>query len=187
MTCADPVPPPDLERDSLVELLQRTRPRLKRVLKSYDIPFTDAEDLVQETVLEALRKWDTIRHMEPWLVGTLRFKCSNYWKRQRSEREQAMDLADLEEVCAPQPPAQEREEIRLDLRSLARGLGKQHRAILWLRFGLGFSADEVAEQLGYCPSSIRKLIGRSMARLQRWLASRPGSAGTPAGPLDGSS
>jgi RNA polymerase sigma factor (sigma-70 family) len=181
VTCPDPVSLPDPERESLVELLERMRPRLKRVLKSYDIPFTDAEDLVQETILDALRKWDTIRHLEPWLLGTLRFKCSNYWKRQRNERVQAMDLAALEDVSEPQAPIQEREEILLDLRHLARGLGRRHRAVLWLRFGLGLSTGEVAERLGYCPSSIRKLTGRSMARLQRWVAS------TPADIADGSS
>jgi RNA polymerase sigma factor (sigma-70 family) len=186
MTCTDPLPLPDLERESLIEILQRMRPRIKRLLKGYDIPYVDAEDLLQETILEALRKWDTIRHMEAWLLGTLRFKCSNYWKRQRNERVQAMDLDDLEDLSEPQPPAQEREEILIDLRHLARSLGKRHRAVLWLRFGLGLSTEEVAERLGYCPSSIRKLTGRSMARLQRWMSSASGSAGIPTGPLDGS-
>jgi len=173
MTGTDPIPTAGVEPESLGEVLQRMRPRIKRLLKSYDIPYAEAEDLVQETILDALRKWDTIRHLEPWLLGTLRFKCSDYWKRQRQERVQAVDAAELEEVSAPQPPAQEREEILLDLRHLARGLDKRHRAVLWLRYGLGLSTGEVAERLGYCPSSIRKLTGRSMARLQRWVEAAP--------------
>jgi len=176
MTVTDPLPVAGIEQESLVELLQRMRPRLKRVLKSYDIPYVEAEDLVQEAILDALRKWDTIRNLEPWLLATLRFKCSDYWKRQRNERVQALDLADLEEVATPQPPAQERDEILLDLRHLARGLDKRHRAVLWLRYGLGLSTGEVAERLGYCPSSIRKLTGRSMARLQRWVESAAANA-----------
>jgi RNA polymerase sigma factor (sigma-70 family) len=167
----DPTSPPRSE--PLEDLLARIRPRFKRVLKNYDIPFEDAEDLVQEALLDAVRKWDTIRNVEAWLIGTLRFKCAKYWRRQRAGREQAVDTPVLEELCEPQAPAQERDEVLLDLRSLARGLGKRHRAALWLRFGLGLSTSEVARQLGYCPSSIRKLTGRSMARLHRLATSDP--------------
>lgn len=173
MTRTDPPSSPDTDRTTLDQLVERLRPRLRRVLKSYDIPREDCEDLLQETLLDALRKWDTIRHMEPWLLGTLRYKCSHYWKKQRTERLLAVDLSVLEELSEPQAPAQEEKEILLDLRSLTRGLGKRHRAVLWLRFGVGLSTGEVARRLGYCPSSIRKLTCRSMARLQRWAASAP--------------
>lgn len=164
---------PRREEETLEELLERVRPRLKKVLRSYDIPLQDAEDVLQEAFLEAFRKWDTILVKDAWLVGALRFKCSNYWKRQRSERMQGVDLPVLEELSEPQAPAQEQGEILLDLRSLARGLGPRQRAALWLRFAMGLSVGEVARRLGYCPSSIRKLTGRSLARLRRWAAVRP--------------
>ena len=167
----DPLPPPDGE--TLLELLESIRPRLKRILRSYDIPFEDAEDLIQEALLDALRKWDDIRVKDVWLLGTVRFKCSHYWKRKRAGRVEAFDLPDLEELSGPQAPGQEQAEIALDLRSLTRGLDERHRAVLWLRYGMGLSTDEVAQRLGYCSSSIRKLSGRCLARLQRWAAARP--------------
>jgi RNA polymerase sigma factor (sigma-70 family) len=162
----DPAP----EGEPLEEFLARVRPRLKRILKSYDIPQQDAEDLLQEALLDALRKWDAIRNAEAWLIGTLRFKCAKYWQRQRAERVQAVDPPVLEDLCEPQPPAQEHGEALLDLRSLIRGLGHRHRTALWLRFGLGLSTNEVARRLGYCPASVRKLTCRIIARLRRWAA-----------------
>ncbi|HEY3570817.1 MAG TPA: sigma-70 family RNA polymerase sigma factor [Thermoanaerobaculia bacterium] len=168
MSLPDPVLPPDDQ--TLLELLESIRPRLKRLLRSYDIPPEDSEDLVQEAILEALRKWDTIRQKDVWLLGTVRFKCSHYWKRKRGDRVEAFDLADLEELSGPQAPDQEQKEISLDLRSLTRGVDERHRAALWLRFGVGLSSDEVARQLGYSATSIRKLTGRCLARLQRWVA-----------------
>jgi RNA polymerase sigma factor (sigma-70 family) len=156
------------ETETLAELLEAVRPRLKQVLRTYDIPFQDAEDLLQETFLELLRKSDTVRHRDAWLVGTLRFKCSNYWRSRRAGRVQAFDLPELAEMSPPQAPEQERTEVLHDLRRLVRGLDDRHRAILYLRFGLGLSTAEVAERLGYCASSIRKLSLRSLARLQRW-------------------
>jgi RNA polymerase sigma factor (sigma-70 family) len=173
VTASDYALIPGAEREPLEEFLERIRPRLKRVLKSYDIPRQDAEDVLQEALLETFRKWDTIRDVEPWLIGTLRYKCSGYWRKQRAERLQAMDVSMLEDLSEPQPPAQEQDEVLLDLRSLIRDLGRRHRAALWLRFGVGLSAAEVARRLGYCPSSIRKLTCRSMLRLRRWAAAGP--------------
>ncbi len=153
---------------AIEELLQRVRPRLKRILKGYNIPCQDCEDILQEALLDALRQWKTIRNLEAWLLGTLRIKCSHYWRRQRMNRVFAVDTAELEDLCEPQSPAQDQAEIRLDVRRLTRGLSQRHRAALWLRFGLGMSSGEVALRLGYCPASIRKLISRSRGRVQRW-------------------
>jgi RNA polymerase sigma factor (sigma-70 family) len=168
VSLTDPLPPPDDQ--TLLELLEAIRPRLKRLLRSYDIPPEDAEDIVQEAILDALRKWDTIRQKDAWLLGTVRFKCSNYWKRRRGDRVEAFDLAELEELSGPQAPDQEQKEISMDLRSLTRGVDGRHRAALWLRFGVGLSTTEIAQQLGYSSTSIRKLTGRCLARLQRWVA-----------------
>jgi len=161
---------PEIEPDpeeSLDELVRRIRHRLKLVLRSYDIPFQDAEDLLQDSLLEALRKWDSIYSKECWLLGTLRFKCSNYWKRIRTKTPQTMDLPDLEELCPPLPPPQEKRDDVLDLRHSMSSLDPRHRKALWLRFAMGFTPQEVADRLGYCPSSVRKLTQRAMTRLRR--------------------
>ena|SRR5689334_10273225 len=153
--------------EPLVELLERIRPRIKKLLRKYDIPLQDAEDVVQDALLVALSKWDTIQYKEGWLLGAVRFKCSNYWRRQRGDRLLGMDMTMLEEISEPLSPGQEQDEIHLDLCSLARDLEPRQRAALWLRFGVGLDAEEIARRLGYCPSSIRKLTGRSLARLQK--------------------
>jgi RNA polymerase sigma factor (sigma-70 family) len=178
VSLTDPIPSPDAPPDdqTLLELMEGVRSRLKRLLRSYDIPPEDAEDIVQEALLDALRKWDTIRQKDAWLLGTVRFKCSNYWKKRRGDRVEAFDLAALEELSEPQAPDQEQKEISMDLRSLTRGVDGRHRAALWLRFGVGLSPAEIARQLGYSATSIRKLTGRCLARLQRGAAGGPGGS-----------
>ena len=164
----DPELDPGTEpEESLDDLVRRIRHRLKTVLRNYDIPFQDAEDLLQDSLLEALRKWDTIYNRECWLIGTLRFKCSNYWKRMRNKVPQTMDLPELEELCEPLPPPQAKCDEALDLRHTLSSLDPRHRKALWLRFALGFTPKEVADRLGYCHSSVRKLTQRAMARLRR--------------------
>jgi RNA polymerase sigma factor (sigma-70 family) len=165
-------PDPELDLDpqpeeSLHDLVRRIRHRLKNVFRSYDIPFQDAEDLLQDSLLDALRKWDTIYNMECWLLGTLRFKCSNYWKRIKTKIPQTMDLLELEELCEPLPPPQEKQDEALDLRHSLSGLDPRHRKALWLRFAMGFTPQEVADRLGYSQASVRKLTQRAMMRLRR--------------------
>ncbi len=121
----------------------------------------------------AIQKWDTIRHKEAWLLGAVRFKCSNYWKKLRNDRILAVEPLVLVELSPAQAPEQEQREIGLDLNSLTRGVDKRHRAALWLRFGVGLDTTEVARRLGYSPSSIRKLTSRSLARLQKQVGAPP--------------
>ena len=173
MTQNDPLPPPESRLDTLEEHLERVRPQIKRLLRSYDIPLQDAEDVLQDALLVAIQKWDTIRHKEAWILGAVRFKCSNYWKKLRNERILAVEPMVLVELSPAQAPEQEQREIGLDLNSLTRSIDKRHRAALWLRFGVGLDTAEVARRLGYNPNSIRKLTSRSLARLQKQVAATP--------------
>ena len=167
--------PPALDRreEQLTELIVQLRPRLRQILSSYRIPYPDSEDLLQDTFIAAFCNWDSIQTQDAWLIGTLRNKCAMYWKRQRSNRLQAVDLPMLESLSEPLPPVQERSEQLWDLESLFGSLCQKHRTVLWLRFGLGMSTLEVAARTGYHHTSIRKLICRCVVRLQRGLSAAP--------------
>ena len=165
--------PGDGREEAIEELISQLRPRLRQILTSYRIPYPDSEDLVQDTLVAAFCQWDSIQTQDAWLVGTLRNKCAMYWKRQRSNRLQAVDLLTLESLSEPLPPAQELSQQLWDLESVFGKLREKHRTVLWLRFGLGMSTFEVAAHTGYHPTSIRKLVCRCVARLQRGLMSAP--------------
>lgn len=172
MTTPDPeIPPPAAEPDlTLEELIPLLRPRLKSIFFRYRIPPHETEDIVQEALLAALRKWDSILNKEAWVLGTVRIQCTIYWKRQRLSMLQPVDASSLEFLSEPVPPPQERAEMMWDLETLTGDLPPRHRAVLRLRYGLGLSNHEVAERLGYCPASVRKLTGRFLERLQKALA-----------------
>jgi RNA polymerase sigma factor (sigma-70 family) len=173
VTQNQPLPPPESSLDTLEEHLERVRPQIKKLLRNYDIPLQDAEDLLQDALLVAIQKWDTIRHKEAWILGAVRVKCSNYWKKLRNDRILAVEPLVLVELSPAQAPEQEQKEIGLDLNSLTRGVDERHRTALWLRFGVGLDTTEVARRLGYSPASIRKLTGRSLARLRKQVGAPP--------------
>ncbi|HEY0780986.1 MAG TPA: sigma-70 family RNA polymerase sigma factor [Thermoanaerobaculia bacterium] len=170
MTADSTLPPEAPDRClTLEELLPRLRRRLKVVFFRQRIPAQETEDIVQEALLSAVRHWDQIRDKEAWLLGTIRIRCAIYWKRQRMELLQAVDLPTLEYLSRPVPPPQTRDEMLWDLETLTSELSPRHRTVLRLRFALGMSTREVAEQLGYCPTSVRKLVARFLERLQKEL------------------
>jgi RNA polymerase sigma factor (sigma-70 family) len=160
----------------LEPLVERLRPRLKRILRGYGIPPHDADDLLQEAFLAVLNKWESIDNKEAWVIGTLRHRCARYWRERRASVLEAVDSALLEVLSQPQPAPQERAVLVWDLESVFETLSVRHRAVLWLRFGLGLSTEEVADRLGYCPASIRKLTLRSLARLRTAVSPPPPTA-----------
>jgi len=151
----------------LEQLLTRSRPRLSRILFRYRIPAQDAEDLLQETFLILVTKWESIHAPEAWLAGTLRNRCIIYWRRQRTRLYDLMDDAMLEVLAYAEPPPQERAEIRCDLGGALARLSRRNRSLLRLRFEYGWTSREAGERMGYAASSVRKMTQRCLARLTR--------------------
>ncbi len=154
-----------LGKESIEHLLQRLRPRLKQILGRYRVPAHDAEDLVQEALVSTIQKWDEIQDAEAWLLVTLRNRCVVYWRKKRTNLYNSVDAAILELLSEPEAAPQEKAEIRWDLDNLIEELPPRCRKLLRLRYGLGFDSSEVAEQMGYHPSSVRKVARRCMASL----------------------
>ena len=169
---------PDLAEPSLEEILGRTESKLKRVLSRYRIPAQDAEDILQDTFLILVSKLGTIRNPEAWLVGTLANRCIIYWRRHRSRLFELVDATILELLAEGEAPAQEQSDLRTDLEGMLSCLPNRCRSVLRLRYGFGCTTAEVAEQTGYCKSSIRKVTRRCLAALTEQLVSsgfRPGA------------
>ena len=156
--------------ENISEVLTRVRPALERVLGSYDVPPEDAEDVLQDTYLTLLYKWDEVQCPEAWLVGTLRKKCIMYWRKRRKRIIDAMDAAILELLSEPERPFQERQDLSRDFDRVLGRLPERCQRLLRLRYGLGLGPSEVAEEMGYQPSSIRKITSRCLTVLSRELA-----------------
>jgi RNA polymerase sigma factor (sigma-70 family) len=161
--------PPQSEEPVLEEILARIEPKLKRILFRHRIPAQDADDLLQETMLIMVSKAGTIRNPEAWILATLANRCIIYWRRYRSRLWDQVDTAILELLADPEAPAQDQEELRLDLESMIAELPDRCRSLLLLRYGLGCTATETADRMGYHKSSIRKVTHRCLATLTQRL------------------
>ena len=156
-------------REPLNRLLLKVRPSLERVLRHYDVPPEDADDILQDTQLTLLYKWDKVQSPEAWLIGTVRKKCIVYWRKRRNTLYNSVDTAILELLSEPVAAPQERAELLWDLNNLLEELPPRCRKLLQLRYGLGYGPSEVAAKMGYQPSSIRKITNRCLSALSREL------------------
>lgn len=149
--------------------LLRLHPRMLRAVAELGIPPEDAEDLLQETLVALVFKWDTVRNPEAWLFSTLRNRCRLYWRQKDEAVYEAVDDAILDVLAGPQSPPQERADLRRDLNSAISRLPRRCQDLLRLRYGLGHKSSEIAEELGYESTGMRKLTTHSLALLGREL------------------
>jgi RNA polymerase sigma factor (sigma-70 family) len=138
---------------------------------------------VQEALVSTIQKWDEIQDPEAWLMVTLRNRCVVYWRKRRNALYNSVDTAILELLSEPVAAPQEKAELLWDLNNLLEELPPRCRKLLRLRYGLGFDSAEVAEQMGYHPSSVRKVARRCMAALTFQMVTR-GFTTAPSKPED---
>lgn len=162
-------PEPTENAASFEEFLREVEPKLKRQLAFYRIPSEDAEDILQQSLLALLYQWERVRDPESWLFGTVKRHCLMFWRANRRRIYLAMDATILEWLSRPIAPAQERSDLLCDLENLIDRLPVRCRSLLRLRFRLGYEPMEVADKLGYQPSSIGKITNRCLAALSREL------------------
>jgi RNA polymerase sigma-70 factor (ECF subfamily) len=169
------------------QFLKAMRPKLKRMLAATRIPVEDAEDVLQQALVVLVEKWDEIRdYREGWLLKTLHNHCCMYWRHRRRKLHSAVDVTLLECLSQPVAPAQERSDLRRDLRQMIERLPPPCRALLELRYQLGYDQEEIAARLGYRGSSIGKISQRCLQALAREMIGAAGpeaaaAAGGPAG------
>lgn len=152
--------------DSSIErLLARLKPHLARVFGEFGILPQDAEDLLQETFVALLFKWETIHNAEAWVLATLRNRCDNYWRRIDRDVQDSPAIHPDDAVVLP---PQENTDLRRDFQRVYERLPRPQRQVIQLRYR-GFRNDEVAERLGIEPESARHLTNVTLASLTREL------------------
>jgi RNA polymerase sigma-70 factor (ECF subfamily) len=127
----------------------------------------DAQDAAQDVFLRAfkyLRRFDTRKPLEPWLVRMTVNVCRRLGRKQ--QRSASVQDAPVErEDPAGNPHTHLRAEEQKEVLYLALAeLGERERAAVVLRDIEGFTTAEVAEMLGSAEATVRSQI--SVARLK---------------------
>jgi RNA polymerase sigma-70 factor (sigma-E family) len=129
----------------------------------------DAEDLVQEVLLSALRKWDTVTAADRPDAYVRRMLVNNHISSHRRSASRELPLgADL--VVMGDPHSTERLD-EIDARSWAANvmgqLPRRQRAVLVLRYYERLDDVEIADILGVARGTVRSLAARAFDALRR--------------------
>ncbi len=147
----------------------------------------EAEDLVQETTLRALRGFDTFRAdgpMRAWLMAILRNLFINgYRARARMPRWVALDSLENPDPIMPIQPGPERLVFnRIEgeaIRNAVARLPAEYRDVLILSDVSGLSYQEISSRMNLPVGTVRSRLSRARSRIRRSLfAWRPDAQGT---------
>ena len=123
-----------------------------------------ADDLAQESFLEAWRKLAQFRGQGSFAGWLLRIAWTRYLMQARRRK-----LEPLEETDERAGPEEMSVDMRLDLESAMRKLSAGERAGLTLCYALGYSNEDAAAILDLPPGTLKSHIARGRAKLKALL------------------
>lgn len=134
---------------------------------------TDAEDLVQETLIAIHTRrhtYDRSRPVTPWVFAIARYRLIDYLRRSKSSAADLPIEEEAEEVVAEDDQAAV--DSRLDLQKLMADLApKTRQAIQYVKLD-GLSVREAAGRLGVSESAIKVSVHRGLKAMSSFLQQR---------------
>ena len=128
------------------------------------VPAGDAEDLVQDVFMSAMRQLRVLRTaaaFKGWLAAIARNRAIDYFRDARQH-------ADLDEKTEREHGVAATQEAFVVL-DLIRKLPEAYRETLVLRLVEGMTGPEIAERTGLTPESVRVNLCRGMKMLRELL------------------
>lgn len=129
----------------------------------------EAEDLVQQTFVKAIRgadSWDAQRPLRPWFVGILVNEAR--MEHRRAARSLDPERLQTRVVDDPHDVAADREFAETVLRKIEK-LPEKYRHVLTLRYVHGLTPREIAHSLGRSPETVKTWLRRGRTLLRKVL------------------
>jgi RNA polymerase sigma-70 factor (ECF subfamily) len=130
----------------------------------------DAEDVVQESCLRALRFIDSFRGNDSraWVLSIVRNTCATWLGRNRTASAQPEELESASDDTNPEQIALRRVDIEL-LRKALEELPDEFREVIVLREIENLSYEEIAAVIGAPIGTVMSRLARGRRRLQERL------------------
>jgi RNA polymerase sigma-70 factor (ECF subfamily) len=158
------------EASAFERLADRHAARLWRSALALGHDRQTADDLVQETLVEAWRslaRFDGRCRFSTWLYGILRHRFLKSRRRRGAAQTSAVKVLDGD-CSSPSPErlAEAAEDARRVRRAVA-GLPEEHRLVVELRFFAGASLEEIAAALD-CPlGTVKSRLHHALEKLRQ--------------------
>jgi RNA polymerase sigma-70 factor (ECF subfamily) len=134
----------------------------------------DAEDVVQETFLRALRAiagFDPTRALRPWLLEIAANRCRTALAR-RARRPPLVPAEPLEDRVDPRPGLADPEDLAGELERALKGLRPDYRLVFILFHEQNLSYDQIARTVARPVGTVKTWLHRARAQLAGDLSRR---------------
>ncbi len=124
-----------------------------------------AEDVVQESLLRAWKSLDSLRDdgaAKQWLLTIVRRENARYFERRRLETVDLDNLTPSQEALLAEAPDEQLDELR----EAIYGLDDDYREPLVLQVLMGYSTNEIAEQMGLKQGAVLTRLHRARLKLK---------------------
>jgi len=154
------------DRDKYGRLYSLYSPLVHGILLAR-VPRGEAEDLVQDIFLHALKKLNTLRDLNafgPWIGMIARNRAMDFHRKSRDTVEVTDDLKTVDST----------ETKAAEILEIIRSLPDAYRETLVLRLVEGMTGPEIAQRTGLTPASVRVNLHRGMKLLREKLGFEEG-------------
>lgn len=155
-----------------VSKLEENIPSLRRYARSLARNAADADDLVQDCLVRALDRMDTLRteaDLRPWLFTIMHNIFANRWRRMINSARLLSDRGEADVAVAPS------QEAKVQFQEVLRGLDtlpEEQREVLLLVAVEGFQYHEVAKMLNVPMGTVMSRLSRGRDRLGHFMQGR---------------
>jgi RNA polymerase sigma-70 factor (ECF subfamily) len=158
-----------MSRDLFWTLLETEHPRAEAFCRKLTGNRDDGDDLYQDVLLKAWRKFPALRNLDsfrPWLYRIIVNMLKSHWRKKRLENPDR-DIAGLEYEASNNPS--DRLNARRWLERAFAGLSPNERALITLFELEGWSIAELSEMYGRPVGTIKSRLARARKKMRNEL------------------
>jgi RNA polymerase sigma-70 factor (ECF subfamily) len=145
------------------ELWSRTAWRVRAYVICMCGSPADAEDILQDCYLRALRGWTLFNgrgSRQAWLFGIARRACAD-WYRQKNRRASVVSVESMDEFGDNSLERPDTDQIEVVWEAI-NNLNEEQREVVHLRFAAGLSYAEMAQTLAIPIGTVRSRLHRGL-------------------------
>ncbi len=170
------------DKAAFTELVRRRQEWIRNLMRRLCGEHTLAEDLAQQTFLQAWREITKLREPQKF-PGWLKRIAINVWLKHQRKHDPLFQAQDVDEIELPQQTLQQEEQntagIAMDLDGALANLAHVPRLCIVLAYHEGMSHAEIADLLNLPEGTVKSHVRRGSARLRDLLAAYEGNRGVP--------
>lgn len=162
----------------LPAVLEKETGKLRRIIAGMGYGKADADDILQEVRIKALKgagKWETREQAVAWLIRVTANVCVSEYRRRKRFRKKAGEIVEqrraLQKIKGPVTQAIDTEELEIVRRAMSE-MDAELMVPLSLRYFSGLNSQEIAQVLDMEASTVRSRIRKARMVLAKKLINR---------------